>query len=93
MKQIEDAMETIRSRVAEALKGLDDVTFRLDVNYHSSDKKNQPGSGHMTIQVTLWFHHEFSRVVRENDVESLVKECRETAEHVLAKMSEKFGKK
>jgi hypothetical protein len=71
--------------IARALKGLDQVTFMLDVTVH-----HWPGDKDLIrTEVTLWFGQHFDkRVSGGEDITWLAKECRRVALECLAKISE-----
>ena len=72
-------------QIALALKGVDQVTFHLDVSARL-DGTNHPL---VRTQVILWFGHTFPvKVQGGEDIAWLARECRKKAEEYLAKMYE-----
>lgn len=71
--------------ISVALKGLDQVTFHLEVSAQQCEDKYPL----VRTKVTLWFGQTFQVEVQgDEDIACLAHECRERAEKYLAKMHE-----
>jgi hypothetical protein len=83
------ARRDVRAMAAEikkALKGLDQVSFRLTTVIHYDD---HPKCDIVSTEVTLWIGHEFSvRVSGSDDAKWLAQACRRKAIESLAKLKE-----
>ncbi len=82
MQYVRKELASISLKIQRALKGIDQVTFTIDFNYHW----RPPSVPYVTTQVTLWFGGQFSkRVSGGDDVRWLAGECKRVA---LEKLSQ-----
>lgn len=85
LKQTEDEVESVAKVLETALQGIEQVTFAMDVYV----RRTTHGKKSLNVAVTLYFAHSFPKTVKGgDDVEWLVRECRETAIAQIAKIVE-----